>query len=187
MAIVYGPTVKAETVVYLTSGQTLNITYNDLSATMTKVGSFVWDTQAYSPLPFTAPCTIEFNKSAAANGTDNGLSYTMVGWNADPITNASYDSIDWAAYPYRQDNYVVYNNAAQILTGIAWNETKKFYIVYDTDGYIRHYNGSTLLYSVNKGIGQTVYFDSSFYAGDPFGSLKNVRIIKRSWNGTFYV
>ena len=188
MSIVYGPTVKAETVVYLTSGQALSITYNDLSATMTKVGAYsVWDTQAYSPIPFTAPCTIEFNKSAAANGSDNSSSYTMVGWNADPTTNASYDSIDWAAYAFMQNNYMIYNNGTQIITGIAWNENQKFYIVYDTDGYIRHYNGSTLLYSVNKGTGQTVYFDSSFYSPGSFGSLKNVRIIKRSWNGTFYV
>jgi hypothetical protein len=187
MGVAYGPTVKAETVAYITAGQTLNVSYIGPSATMTKVGANGWDTHAYSLLPFTAPCTIEFNKRAASNGGDNGLSYTMVGWNADPTADASYSSIDWASYPYRQSNYEVYNNGTQIVTGIAWDETKKFYIVYDTDGYIRHYNGSTLLYSVNKGTGQTVYFDSSFYSPDPFGSLRNLRLIKRSWNGTCYV
>jgi hypothetical protein len=185
MGIAYGPTVTAETVIYDKAGQTLDITYNGTMATMTKVGANGWDTHAYSLLPFTAPCTIEFNKKAAAG--DNGLSYTMVGWNADPTTDASYSSIDWASYPFTQNDYYIYNNGAGLSTGIAWDQNKKFYIVYDTDGYIRHYNGSTLLYSANKGTGQTVYFDSSFYSPDPFGSLRNVRIVKRSWNGTCYV
>lgn len=185
MGIAYGPTVKAETTVYVTSGQTLNVTYNIPAATMTKVGTDGWDTQAYSLIPYTAPCTIEFNKRAAVG--DNGLSYTMVGWNADPTADASYSSIDHASYPFQQTNYYIYDNGTGAATGIPWDETKKFYIVYDTDGFIRHYNGSTLLYTGNKGTGQTVYFDSSFYSANAFGSLRNVRIVKRSWNGTYYV
>jgi hypothetical protein len=186
MSVYYGPNVTAEALSFATSGQTLNIVYNGpYSATMTKVGSDSWDTQAYSLIPYIAPCTIEFNKNAAAG--DNGVSYTMVGWNADPLTDASYTSIDWASYPYAMNNYTIYNNGSGVGTGIVWDQTKKFYIVYDTDGYVRHWNGSTLLYTGNKGTGQTVYFDSSFYSGNAFGSLKNVRIIKRSWNGTYYV
>lgn len=190
MAISYGPTVVAENLSFATSGQTLNIVYNGLtSATMTKTlsGTSSWDTQAYSLIPYTAPCTIEFNKIAAAGGSDNGLSYTMVGWNSDPATDAYYGSIDWASYPFASSNYYVYNSGSGVATSLVWDQSKKFYIVYATDGYIRHYNGSTLLYSANYGTGQTVYFDSSFYSPSEFGALRNVRIIKRAWNGTYYV
>lgn len=189
MAVSYGPTVVAEALSFTTTGQTLNIVYNgSTAATMTKnlAGSNGWDTQVYSLVPYTAPCTIEFNKTAAVGGGDNGVSYTMVGWNNDPTTNADYGTIDHASYPYIASNYHIYNNGSGLGTGIAWDMSKKFYIVYGTDGYIRHYNGSTLLYSANYGTGQTVYFDSSFYSPSDFGSLRNVRIIKRAWNGTQY-
>jgi hypothetical protein len=188
MSTTYGAKVVAETLPLVTNGQTLTVVNNGSTITsLTKTGTDVWDTQAYSLLPFTAPCTIEFNKTAAANGTDNGQSYTMVGWNVDPTTNASYASIDHASYPFMTSGYQVYNNGTQIITGIAWDQTKKIRVVYDTDGWIRHWNGSTLLYSANVGTGLTVYFDSSFYSGYAFGSLLNVRAIKRSWNGTYYV
>lgn len=145
-----------------------------------------WDSQVYSLQPFSAPCTIEFNKLAASG--DNGVGYTMVGWNNDPTTNASFDTINYAAYPYRTDIYSVYNNGSQVSFTGAWNPANKFYIVYDTDGVIRHYNGSTLLYSVVYGTSQTVYFDSSFNSGNQvFGTLANVRVSKYSWNGTGYV
>lgn len=192
MAISYGPSILAETLSFSTAGssQTLNIVYNgSTAATMTKnvFGSSGWDTQAYSLVPYTAPCTIEFNKLAGSGGSDNGLSYTMVGWNNDPTTNSDYATIDHASYPYITSNYHIYNNGSGLGTGLTWDMTKKFYIVYATDGFMRHYNGSTLLYSTNYGTGQTVYFDSSFYSASEFGSLRNVRIIKRAWNGTYYV
>lgn len=148
-------------------------------------GTSAWDNHCYSATPFTAPCTIEFDKQAAA--TDNGLSYAMIGWNADPTTNASYTSLDHASYPYRTDTYSVYNNGTQVLFSGAWSTSNKFYIVYGTDGYIRHYNGSTLLYSANYGIGQTVYVDTSFYSVNAtYGGFSNVRVRKSAWTGTNY-
>lgn len=186
MATNYGPIVVSETPVY-TVDSGLTATYNGNSVSIFKtLGPAGWDKQAYSSIPYTAPCTIEFNKLAGV--TDNALSYAMIGWNADPTTDASYTSIDWASYPYRTDTYSVYHNATQVLFSGAWDSSKKFCIVYDTDGYIRHWNGTTLLYSVSKGTGQTVYLDSSFYAVDStYGGFSNIRIVKRSWNGTQYV
>jgi hypothetical protein len=148
-------------------------------------GTFSWDTQAYSLTPFTAPCTIEFNKQAESY--DNGLSYAMIGWNADPLTNASYDSIDYASYPFRSDNYQVYHNASQAHASGSWSTTDKFYVVYSTDGTIKHYNGSTLLYSVYYGTGNVVYVDSSFYSpSSTFGGFSNIRVIRYEWDGTSY-
>jgi len=185
MGINYGPTVTAESLFYILTDSTLTATYNGASANIFKTsGTSAWDKQAYSPVPFTAPCTIEFNKLAGV--TDNGVSYAMIGWNADPTTDPSYTSIDWAAYPYRTDTYVIYNNGSPTSYG-AWDSSKKFYIVYDTDGFIKHYNGSTLLASFNKGIGQTVYIDSSLYSVNSiFGGFSNLRVVKRAWTGTHY-
>lgn len=188
MAISYGPRVIAETVVFITNGSgTMTLSYNGPSTDMFKSGTTGWDTQAYSLTPFTAPCTIEFNKSAADNGGDNGVSYTMLGWNTDPTTNADYGTIDHASYPFIKNDYYVYNNGSGASTGIAWSDLKKFYLVYGTDGFIRHYNGSTLLHSANVGTGITYYFDSSFYSpNQQFGGIRNLRLIKRAWNGTSY-
>jgi len=148
-------------------------------------GGSAWDNQAYSTTPFTAPCTIEFNKQAASG--DNGVSYAMIGWNADPLTNASYNSIDYASYPYSTSNYQVYHNGSLVQNGGTWSTANKFYIVYGTDGFIRHYNGSTLLYSVNYGTGNTVYVDSSFYSPNAtFGGFDNIKVIRSAWNGTNY-
>lgn len=185
MGIHYGPLVVPETLTY-TLGSNLTATYNGPMVSIFKTsGSAAWDTQAYSTVPFTAPCTIEFNK--LADTTDNSSSYAMIGWNADPLTDSSYASIDWASYPYRTDTYSVYHNGTQVLFSGAWNSALKFYIVYDTDGYIYHYNGSTLLYSVNKGTGGTVYVDSAFYSvNSTYGGFSNIRVIKRAWTGTYY-
>lgn len=148
-------------------------------------GSNAWDNQAYSLTQFTAPCTIEFNKQAGS--TDNGASYAMIGWNEDPTANASYTSLDYASFPYRTQAYSVYHNGTEVLSTGVWSTSSKFYVVYDTDGFIRHYNGSTLLYSVNYGTGKTVYVDSSFYSPNAtFGGFSNIKVATRSWNGTSY-
>ena len=152
-------------------------------------GSTAWDAQAYSTEPFTAPCTIEFNKNAGSS--DNGVSYAMIGWNANPADDASYTSLDHASYPFRTGGYEVYNNGSLALSqgsGVTWETDKKLYVVYDTDGYIRHYNGNKLLYSANYGTGNTVYLDSSIYSvNSTYGGFSNVKVIRKSWNGERYV
>lgn len=176
-----------ESLTYVVSGN-LTITGNGTdSVNIFKTsGSNSWDNQAYSTTPFTAPCTIEFNKEAGA--TDNGASYAMIAWNTDPTTNASYASLDHASYPYQTNGYVVYNNGAGITPGTTWSTANKFYLVYGTDGTIKHYNGSTLVYSANYGTGLTVYVDSSFYSPNAtYGGFSNIKVIKAAWNGTTYV
>ena len=145
-----------------------------------------WDTEARVAQGFTAPCTLEFFKQAASG--DNSASYAMIGWNDDPTTNASYNTIDHAAYAYRYDNYNVHDNGTDLgFQGGAWDPAKKFYIVYSTDGYIRHYNDTKLLYSVYYGTGRTVYVDSSFYSVNAtFGGYSNIRVKNAAWSGTGY-
>ena len=168
-----------------TRNTTANAAYSEANMYRSAAGDG-WDASVYSPQPFTAPCTIEFNK--LADSGDNGVGYVMIGWNSDPFTNNSYDTLDYAAYPYRSDTYSVYHNSTQVSFTGAWNPNNKFYIVYGTDGFIRHFNGNVLLFSVNYGTGQTVYFDTSFNSGNQtFGSLANVRVARNAWNGNSYV
>lgn len=148
-------------------------------------GGAAWDNTAYSTQSFTAPCTIEFNKQADAG--DNGASYAMIGWNEDPTTNSSYTKLDYTSYPYATSNYQVYHNGTLVQNGGSWSTANKLYVVYDTDGYIKHYNGSTLLYSANYGTGKTVYVDSAYYAvNGTYGGFSNIRVAQSTWNGSYY-
>jgi hypothetical protein len=157
----------------------------DLVSIFKMSGAFGWDNQAYSSQSFTAPCTIEFNKNASY--VDNTFNYAMIGWNEDPTTNASYDSIDHASYPCNMNAYVIYNNGAGIGALPVWTSLSKFYIVYTADGFNKHYNGATLLYSAAYATGKTVYVDSSFYSNSAgTGGFSNIRVIKKAWNGTSY-
>jgi len=179
--------VTYETLDFIGNNGNLTITGNGTSTVniFKTSGSGAWDTQAYMSTGFTAPVTLEFNKQAGT--TDNGVSYAMISWNADPTTDASYISLDYASYPYRTDNYSVYHNGSQPHFGGAWSTASKFYIVYAANGFMYHYNGSTLLYSVNYGTGATVYLDTSFYSVNAtFGGFSNIRVTKAAWNGTSY-
>lgn len=177
-----------ETLTILTNQNITVVGNNTSNVTFYKVsGSASWDSHAYSTQGFTAPVTLEFFKNAADSG-DNGNSYGMIGLNTDPTTNADYGTLDYAAYPYSQSSYSVYNNGSQVLSGGAWNKNNRFYITYETDGTTKHYNGSTLLYTVNRGTGLTVYLDSSMYSPNiTFNIFSGVRIIKKIWNGASYV
>ena len=175
-----------EVLTFLGNNGNLTITNNgttsvDIAKTQ---GSGSWDTHAYVATGYTAPVTMEFNKLADAG--DNGGSYAMIAWNADPTTDSSYSSLDHASYPFMQNAYHVYNNGSNPLNSGVWSSASKFYLVYATNGYMYHYNGSTLLYSANYGSG-TVYIDTSFYSPNAtYSKFSNIRVTKRTWNGTAY-
>jgi hypothetical protein len=175
-----------QNVTYTTTGSMTLTNNGTQEVTMSKPsGGDSWNTQAYSTEMFTAPCTIEFSKLAGTS--DNGASYAMIGWNTDPTTNESYDTIDHASYPYQQNGYIVYNNGSPVNEGKIWDPNKRFYLVYDIDGFIRHYNGNQLIYSANYGTGNKVYVDSSIYSVGSGGRFTNVKVSRRSWNGYTYV
>lgn len=177
-----------ENLTFTTQGSgTLTVAGNGTSSVsiFKTAGSAAWDTQAYVSTGFTAPITLEFTKNASA--TDDGISYAMISLNADPTANASYTSLDYASYPYMTNTYSVYHNGTQVLSSGAWAGTNRFYLVYEADGFIRHYNGSTQLYSINYG-SSTVYIDSSFYSVNAFnGGFTSIRLTKNIWNGTQYI
>jgi hypothetical protein len=146
-----------------------------------------WDQGAHTAAVYSQPLTIEFNKTTAASG-DDGLSYAMIGFNADPATNNSYDTIDYASYPYAQAVYEVYHNGSYIVPPVRnFNQANKFYVVY-ADNVIKHYNGSTLLYTSPAYTANPVGIDSAFYKVNQANNrFTNVRLTKKIWNGTQYV
>ncbi len=179
--------VSYEALTFTASG-TLDVIGNGTSTvSIAKVsGGGNWDSHAYASTPFNAPITVEFNK--LAESYDNSASYAMISLNEDPTSDASYSSLDYAAYPYRSDVYSVYHNSNQVHFSGGWNPAVTFYLVYATNGFIYHYNGSNLLYSVNWGGGRTVYIDSSFYSvNGTYSRFYNVRAIRKTWNGSAYV
>jgi hypothetical protein len=177
-----------EILTFAASG-TLDVVGNGTSTvSIAKVsGSSSWDSHAYVATPFTAPITIEFTKDAG-NG-DNGASYAMISLNEDPTSDASYSSLDYAAYPYQINTWRVYHNSTFVGDfGGTWSTTATNYIVYRTDGYLLHYNSTGNIYSVNWGAGRTVYIDTSFYSvNGTYSKFSNIRAIRKVWNGSAYV
>lgn len=174
---------------FINNGAALTFTNNgsdDVTIAKT-AGSASWNAGAYVSTPFTAPVTVEFYKQTGTG--DNGASYAMISWNVDPTTNASYTDLDYAAYIYSSGFVGHYHNGSnQGNTTVAHNTTKKFYLVYATDGYQYLYWGSTMVRSFNRGTGLTVYLDTSFYSvNSTFSRFFNIRVIRKAWNGTAYV
>jgi hypothetical protein len=176
-----------ETLNFTTVG-TVNITGNGTDTiTSLYTGTAGWGTGTYSSTGYTAPVTIEFDKTASAN--DDLNSYGIISLNDTIVTTGTYTALDWAALYYRRDGFQYYhNNTGSSLIGSAWSNTDKKYIVYTVDGYIKHYSGSTLQFSVFKGTGQTVYPHTALYnTNSGNGAFNNIRITKQEWNGTTYV
>lgn len=150
-------------------------------------GSAAWDAGAYTVQGFTAPLTLEFNKQAAA--TDNSQSYAMIALDTNPSVDVNFTSMDFASFPYLTNNYSVYDQGINVFAATAWSTANKFYLVFETDGTIKHYNGSTLLYTGTGTAGVTRYIDTSFYStnGSPFSGFTNIRLRRATWNGTTYV
>jgi hypothetical protein len=171
---------------FVASSNITVINNGSTSVSLVRTSGTGWDAGAYTTNTFTAPCTLEFYK--AANYYDNALGYAMIGFNTDPASNNSYDTLDYAAYPFMGNNYIVYNNAALVSNSGAWSPSAKCYIVYGTDGTIKHYNGASLLYNVNYGTGNTVAVDTSLNNSDAtYGGFTDIRVTRSIWNGTKYV
>jgi hypothetical protein len=142
-----------------------------------------WDQGAHTAATYSQPLTLEFNKTASAG--DDGLSYAMIGLNADPAASNGYDTIDHASYPFQQNSYTIYNNGSGADVGGSWSQSNKFYLVY-ADNTIKHYNGSKLLYTAAY-TANPVGIDSSLYRVNQTNCrFTNVRLTQSVWNGTEY-
>lgn len=151
-------------------------------------GSASWDKKAYTTVSYAAPITLEFNCFASPDGSDNGLSYKMIGL-ASQTQNASYTTIDYAFYPYYTATCSIYHSGTgQGNYGSGWSCGDKFRLVYGTDGYIRYYIEGTQIHSYNAGTGLSFFVAVAGYrpSNNEFSAIKNIRLIRRAWNGTKY-
>jgi hypothetical protein len=127
-------------------------------------GSWSWNSDAYSITGYTT------NVVASARAGET-TSYIMFGLNSDPLTNSSYTSIDYAWYPAGNGRLYIYENGGYI---------GDYGVYYTTTNLKIEYNGSQVIYykdgvaqrTVNRSIGNPLYFDSSFV--NVGASLKNV-------------
>jgi hypothetical protein len=85
----------------------------------------------------------------------------MFGLNADPTTNSSYISIDYAFY-CDLGNLRIYESGANRGTFGTYTPTSVLSITYDGQN-IRYWRDGTLIRTVARAIGTPLYLDSSFY------------------------
>lgn len=148
--------------------------------------SDTWNGGAYSTQGWQAPVTLEFLAFGNAS-SHNGRSLFMASLNTDPTTNNSYTDLDYASYPYVGNYYEVYHNGSAVNPiERSWSTSELWRIVYATDGFIYHYNGSRLMYSVSTGSSTAVrYLDTAF---NSYGhGVRRIRVIRKAWNGFRYV
>jgi hypothetical protein len=72
----------------------------------------------------------------------------------------------------------------------SWNSTDTFYIVYKTNGDVEWWQAGTKFKTIAWGTGKTVYLSTTFHKqgnGSDNGSVKNIRIKRRQWDGTKYI
>ena len=174
----------------------LSITGNgtdNITSVYKNSGGNGWDTGFYTPT-FTAPITFEFNKTAAANGSDNSVSYIQIGITDTPtvaaqsgnmISNTDY----YFSAHYTSAYYMGSGKGLSTSHGPAWDITKKHYIVYKTNGNIEFWNGNDLKKTITWGTGKSVNFQTSHHINNSTltNQMTNLRMKRREWDGTKYI
>jgi hypothetical protein len=172
---------------------TLSITGN-LTSTVTMyklTGGTAYNAGALETTGFTPPVTVEFDKTAATADDNTSRAIISLDNNND---NQSGDrtQFDWGAYPYGTTSlWVVYDNGTFVQgSSVSWSNADKKYIVYGTDGTIKHYSGGTLMYETAVGAAgtSTRYLRTTFFdANSGNAAFSNIRVRKQLWNGSSYV
>jgi hypothetical protein len=85
----------------------------------------------------------------------------MVGLNSDPLTNSSYESIDYAIYIRSNGVMGIYENGANINDFGAYTTSTVFEIIYSGTS-VKYYKDAVLVREAVTIIGKTLYVDSSF-------------------------
>lgn len=172
----------------------LSITGNgtdNITSVYKNSGGNGWDTGFYTPT-FTAPITLEFNKTAAT--TDNSLSYIQIGITDTPtVAGASGNmssNTDYYVYPHYTSVYTMGSGKGLTTShGSAWDITKKHYIVYKTNGNLEFWNGNDLKKTFVWGTGKSVNFQTNHHINNSTitNQMTNLRMKRREWDGTKYI
>jgi hypothetical protein len=172
----------------------LSITGNgtdNITSVYKNSGSNGWDTGFYTPT-FTAPITLEFNKTAASN--DNSVSYVRIGITDTPTVVKTINSFEtnwnYYFYSYYTSAYDVRSGKGlSVSNGSAWDITKKHYIVYKTNGNLEFWNGNDLKKTFVWGTGKSVRFETDHHINSSTltNQMTNLRMKRREWDGTKYI
>jgi hypothetical protein len=178
------------------AGSTLSITGNgtdNITSVYKNSGSSTWDAGFYTPT-FTAPITLEFNKTAPSSTSSSDV---RIGITDTPSTDpASNSMLENMSYYFRSRQTSIYqvssSKGLSVTNGTAWDGSKKHYIVYKTDGGLEFWNGGDLKFSVSAaywGTGKSVRFETAHLDNNSTlnNTMTNIRMKRREWDGTKYI
>ena len=147
------------------------VTYSGNNITSSGGADNSWNTHVYSSEHYDSPCVLQFE---AGYSSSSGLRI-MVGLNTDPLTNTSYNSIDYAWY-LSSGSATIYTNGSQLVPDggpFSYNTGDKFSVVYDGDNILFYFNN--ILKKTILSVGSLdLYMDSSIYDTDTI-SINDVR------------
>jgi hypothetical protein len=124
----------------------------------------VWNAQLYSKDAYVG--------GAFASGVMASGANAMFGLTTDPLTNASYDSIDYAIHTSGNGNLYAYENGTGTAISSSWAIGDALAVVYD-GSYVRYLQNGQVRRTVAVAANLVLYFDSSWAtAGD---SVANIR------------
>ena len=115
-----------------------------------------WDAQAYSVEGYVDTCALYFRAGQADKNV-------MIGLNSDPATDASYSSIDYAAWAWSTGVLGIWESNVQIGSFDAYTVNSIFRIIYDGVN-VKYYLDDVLQRTVARAVGAALYVDSSFAA-----------------------
>lgn len=129
-------------------------------------GTAGWNAHAYSTEVYTNSAFLSFQAG------QTNLS-SMIGFNTDPTTDASYTSIDYAWYMQSDATADIYEDGSYKFTVGARSVDDVFSMVADAKN-VRYFHNGVLVYTSAKSpAGQKLYLDSSFNSIN--ASLRNIR------------
>jgi predicted phage tail protein len=128
-------------------------------------GAAAWDSDAYS--------RDRFSGSAFASASPAQADAEMMfGLNSDPLTDASYTSLDYAWYMSTGGGLSIWESGVNVLGGLTYVAGDALAVLYDGANIGYQQNG-VVRRKVTVGAGLAFGFDSSFYG--PGAALNNVR------------
>jgi hypothetical protein len=114
-----------------------------------------YDSQVCSAESYAGGCTVRFKAGQT-------IKQILIGINSDPLTDASYTSLDYAFYLNANGYWYTYESNVNTMTGTTYSVSDIFEIVYSGTTVVWKING-VVKRTVTTTANRTFYLDSSFY------------------------
>lgn len=133
-------------------------------------GSALWDSDVYSIQGYSNGCQVTFQPDQANRDF-------MMGLNADPTTNSSYLTIDYAWRCRSEGTLEIFESGTSAIGSVGSYVTGDVFAIKYDGQQVQYYQNGTLKRQVPV-VGATLYMDSSFL--DPGGSVRNLYFVPLS-------